>query len=72
MKTIEEWFNMLPEPYRTEALSNTSDYILDTTDESFDDAIYGAFKWDDTRQGHDYWLNVVTKIKRKIIKLNTK
>lgn len=58
MKTIREWLEELPEPYRSQALENfeaqkTKDRL--PTRQSMYWAIYGAFHWDDTPQKHDYW-----------------
>lgn len=53
MKTIREWFEELPEPYRTDALDNMED--AEKSVKSMSDAIDYSFVWSRTEQGHDYW-----------------
>jgi len=53
MKTAKEWFQKLPEPYRTQALENSD--VLKIKYQSLPDAIMGNFTWDDTPQGDEYW-----------------
>lgn len=61
MKTIREWLEELPEPYRSQALENFDNYW---TKEEQDDlskrislsfAVLSAFAWDESKQGGDYW-----------------
>jgi len=60
-KTIEQWFNELPEPYRSQALENTlnqfGEKMLKYTVPNIKFALSGAFIWDRTpkEQGKDYW-----------------
>lgn len=63
-KTIKEWLNELPEPYRSQAIENTVD--CDHTDktnfynyeaESPREAIEIGFVWSYTDQGQMYWEN---------------
>lgn len=62
-KTIEQWFNELPEPYRSHALKNTLNQYgekrLKVHEPSIIDALLGGFIWKDTpkEQGVDYWRN---------------
>ena len=62
MKTIREWLNELPEPIRSRAIRNTeneSDTLLDTiTDVNFKNALWVAFIWSNTPEGHNYWGSV--------------
>lgn len=53
-KTIEEWFNELPEPYRTQALNNTSERSKKLFSKSMADALCTGFIWPDFA-GDDYW-----------------
>lgn len=61
MKTIEQWFNELPEPYRSQALENTlnqwGEKILKAPAHSIKLALLTGFTWEDTpkEQGHRYW-----------------
>jgi hypothetical protein len=54
-KTTKEWFNELPEPYRTQAIENckANDY-----ESSLSQAIFGGFLWVSTREGFEYWRDV--------------
>lgn len=54
-KTIREWFEELPEPYRTQALKNASVDKLGEESESLAKALFIAFVWMETREGLDYW-----------------
>lgn len=54
-KTIKEWLEDLPEPYRTQALNNTDEDLLEITEETQSEALNTAFWWSETKEGHDYW-----------------
>lgn len=56
-KTILEWFNELPEPYKSEAIENM-DIDGSQMDESIYFALLGAFNWKNSKQGFDYWNNL--------------
>lgn len=58
MKTIEEWYNELPEDVREKAINNTSESLLKERDESIEDALFGGFTWAETPEGHKYWENI--------------
>jgi hypothetical protein len=63
MKTYVEWFNELPEPYRTQALENvrgggcahSSRYDESEMFVSMAQAITSTIHWSATPQGHEYW-----------------
>ncbi len=56
MKTVREWLECLPEPYRGQALANAEkSNMLDGRHESLYDALSSAFYWEGSPQGHDYW-----------------
>ena len=55
MKTIREWLEELPEPYRTQAIDNTSESDLMIEEESLADAVIGAFSWNESPEGEIYW-----------------
>lgn len=65
-KTIEEWFNELEEPYRTQAIENArnlnidKDRLEDLAD-SMSDAIMIAFIWCHSPEGHEYWSDLFGK-----------
>ena len=55
MKTIREWLEELPEPYRTQAIDNTSESVLMIEKESLSEAVLVAFSWWDSPEGLEYW-----------------
>jgi hypothetical protein len=60
MKTIKEWLEELPEPYRSEALENSEDWSWDNKQEvkSLATALDCAFIWSLSPQGQDYWMKL--------------
>jgi len=58
--TIQDYFNRLPEPYRTQAIRNTSLKKLKREANSLWQAVYFAFPFSDTPEGVDYWHTVAT------------
>ena len=57
-KTIGEWLIELTEPYRTQALVNTSSFRKSEMEISLKEAVHGAFPWYDSKEGSQYWSNV--------------
>ena len=63
-KTIREWYEELPEPYRTKALANCEKQspegheVLDSPSRSKSTAIATGFLWQDTPEHEDYWKEV--------------
>lgn len=65
-KTIEEWFNELEEPYRTQAIENTiklsnSEYTLKSFESSLSEALSASFVWEASPEGHEYWRDLFGK-----------
>ena len=58
MKTIEELFKKLPKKVREKAVANTDKARLRSTCVSLVEAIYTAFTWVNSPEGHDYWHEV--------------
>lgn len=56
-KTPEQWFQMLREPYRSEAIANINKHYFDYKENpnSTDDALFYSFEWRNSPQGHTYW-----------------
>ena len=54
-KTIREHFESFPEPFRTQAIENTTEKVLKKKKQTKKEALYLAFVWTFSRQGHDYW-----------------
>lgn len=66
MKTIRQWLKELPEPYKKQALMNltTIPYRsgIDNEDAgSMRGALYVAFEWDKSPEGHYYWEDLKDK-----------
>lgn len=57
-KTIKEWLQELPEELREKALGYTHEELLDIEISSLRGALYGAFAWEETPEGHTYWCNI--------------
>jgi hypothetical protein len=55
MKTIKEWLEELPEPYRSQALENTGDSDGEMEVKSLVTALECAFLWISSSQGYHYW-----------------
>ena len=80
LKPVIEWFKMLPEPYRSQALeakrNNASiDWNADVA-KNILDALSTGFDWttSEDRNGYEthYWMKLYTKIERGEIKLSNK
>lgn len=57
-KTINEWLETLPPGYRELALKNEKKYWVDCEYTSLAYSLHGAFVWNDTEEGHDFWKQV--------------
>jgi len=57
-KTASEWFDMLIEPYCTQAKNYTSKGMSDVGYENFEDALSHSFTWAETGQGFFFWNNL--------------
>lgn len=55
MKTIREWLETLPEPYRTKALGQMDHYAVNNMHSSISDALWDTFNWVTTPEVGDYW-----------------
>ena len=72
MKTIREWFNELPDPYRTQAINNADSILLDNKSVgkncvSLLDALEKAFIWENSPEDFQYWVNLYKVLKSKNI-----
>ena len=63
-KTRREWLEMLPEPYRSQAITNTNscDWMPLEAHTHFENVIKESFNWAGTPhgQGYEYWHKVYT------------
>lgn len=60
-KTIREWLNELPDPYRSRAIMNAENYhkpFLDESEINLREAVLGAFVWYETPEGDEFWSRV--------------
>lgn len=60
-KTVREWLEELPEPYRSQAIENLVKYPLPRSKcffKKMEDALLHGFDWDLTPQGFSYWHRV--------------
>jgi hypothetical protein len=58
MKTIKEWLETLPEPYRSKALSQANDRALKGECGTLAEAISGSISWRGSFEGVEYWIDV--------------
>jgi hypothetical protein len=60
-KSVGWWFNTgLQEPYRSQAIRNTKDELLDTIRISLGTALNG-FNWQGSPEGYEYWYKVLNR-----------
>ena len=60
-KTILEWLEELPEPYRSQAIKNYDGEFKDAA--TLSDALAYAFSWYASPEKKDYWKDLHTKLK---------
>lgn len=53
--TVGYWLNKLREPYRTQALENSTEEKLTQSAWDAQSAILYAFHWNETKEGAQYW-----------------
>jgi len=61
-KTIGDWLSDLLEPFKTQALANTSDFRKNEFEVNLPDALKGAFAWHHTTEGGKYWSELHDKL----------
>lgn len=59
--TIYEWLQQLPEPIKDKAIRNLYDESKDLRRESLADALFCAFIFEDTPEGHNYWVEIANQ-----------
>lgn len=63
-KTIKEWFESVEdEDLRKKLLSNMDEEDQDNEEPSLLEAIRGSFIWNDTPEGHEYWISQCNRLK---------
>lgn len=63
-RTIGDYLNTLPEPYRTQAIDNrdSSWNKGKVLADSLTDALDKAFDWGKTPEGEDYWMSALLAV----------
>ncbi len=62
MKTNAEWYRLLPDPYRMQAMDNAErDDMLGREASSLPASLF-AFPWKTSRQGYKYWKSVYDRV----------
>lgn len=64
MKTIKEWLETLPEPYRSKALSQADTRSLKEKCRTLALAISGSISWRGSVEGIEYWIDVYRRAMR--------
>ena len=57
MPTARQHFEKFPEPYRSQAIENTSEEDLNKEYQAAEDALFISFSWCDAPQEPNYWYN---------------
>lgn len=61
---IKFWFNQMEEPERSQALNNVDEFLDQQLEKSISDALCGAFYWNETPEGGEYWVQIQEKYKK--------
>ena len=64
-KTIKEWLNTLKEPYKTKALRQTNEDILNLYCDSLLNSLYQMFDWQSSFEGLEYWSDLTSSLENK-------
>ena len=56
-----DYFKTLPIRQKRKAIKNTPEDMLKMEVSGIDYALYGAFVWDESPEGHKYWNRVLEK-----------
>ena len=65
MATIKDYFEELPEPYKTQAIKNSTDHCLGKNTTSLGSALCNGFIWSSTEQGHNYWRDFLFSLEKE-------
>lgn len=72
MKTVQQWFELLPEPHRSQALENTLPGNKLAKVNSLDMAFGCGFTFRHSKQGLDYWRAFHQLVRENKVKLSEK
>lgn len=66
-KTIKDWLNTLKEPYKTKAIQQTNEDILELKCNSITDALLKMFEWESSKEGDLFWDELFESVVNKRI-----
>lgn len=55
MKTTEDLFRKMPEPFASMAINNCTKRQLKISYDTTSDALLFSFSWNETQEGDDFW-----------------
>ena len=61
-KTIKQWLNTLDEPYKSKALKQTNEDILNLYCNSLLNSLYQMFDWESSEEGLEYWSDLTSSL----------
>ena len=61
-KTIKDWLNTLDEPYKSKALRQTNEDILNLYCDSLLNSLYQMFDWESSEVGLEYWSDLTSSL----------
>jgi hypothetical protein len=61
-KTIKDWLNTLDEPYKSKALRQTNEDILNLYCDSLLNSLYQMFDWVSSEEGLEYWSDLTSSL----------
>lgn len=73
MKTVKEWLELLPEPYRSKALRNAKQCpwsSIHAKTYSAARALLDAFDWEESPEKHEHWFKLYDDLMNKKISLD--
>jgi hypothetical protein len=61
-KIIKDWLNTLNEPYKSKALKQTNEDILNLYCDSLLNSLYQMFDWVSSEEGLEYWSDLTSSL----------
>ena len=61
-KTVKEWLNTLKEPYKSKALRQTNEDVLNLYCDSLVNSLYQMFDWQISFEGLEYWSDLTSSL----------
>ena len=61
-KTVKQWLNTLKEPYKSKALRQTNEDILNSYCGSLLNSLYQMFDWQSSFEGLEYWSDLTATL----------